>query len=238
MNGRKAPPKSRQLVLTLPLDPALGRDDFIEGEANRTALSAIERWPDWPAGLLYLQGPPGSGKTHLAAIFMAASGAGRIEAAGIGGAEPEALLAAGALAIEDLEPGAFDEAGLFHLLNLARGRASLLLTSRHAPGGLDIRTPDLLSRLRAAEPQQLSAPDDALLRKVLVKLFADRQLSVDPGVIGYVLGRIERSLGAVNAFVEAVDRLALETGRPVTRRLAAEALPAEGDLLDDAGLDG
>ena len=70
----------------------------------------------------------------------------------------------------------------------------------------------------------MSAPDDALLRAVLVKLFADRQLSVDESLIGYIVTRIERSFAAARVAVETLDREALRLKRPVTRSLAAELL--------------
>jgi chromosomal replication initiation ATPase DnaA len=56
---------------------------------------------------------------------------------------------------------------------------------------------------------------------VLVKLFADRQLGIEPGVIGYLLKRMERSMAAAQGLVEALDRAALAERRPVTRALAA-----------------
>jgi len=70
----------------------------------------------------------------------------------------------------------------------------------------------------------LAPPDDALLRAVLVKLFADRQLAVDEGLIGFVATRIERSFAAARAVVDELDREALRQHRPVTRTLAAELL--------------
>ena len=70
---------------------------------------------------------------------------------------------------------------MFHLLNLVKeDDANVLLTT--APTALTlwaVRLPDLASRLRALPVVELAAPDDALLRAVLVKLFVDRQLSVD-----------------------------------------------------------
>ena len=44
---------------------------------------------------------------------------------------------------------------------------------------------DLASRLRALPVVALTAPDDALLRAVMVKLFADRQLAVDESLVGF-----------------------------------------------------
>ena len=69
---------------------------------------------------------------------------------------------------------------------------------------------------------QLAGPDDALLRAVIVKLFADRQLTVEESLIAYLATRIERSFAAARAAVDALDREALRSKRPVTRALAGE----------------
>ena len=55
----------------------------------------------------------------------------------------------------------------------------------------------------------MAPPDDALLRAVLVKLFADRQLAVDESLVGYVAPRIERSFAAARAVVARLDEEAM-----------------------------
>ena len=73
---------------------------------------------------------------------------------------------------------------------------------------------------------ELQPPDEVLLKAVLVKLFADRQLNVEPPVIDYLSLRMERSMGRRPIIVAAVDRLALATHRKVTRPLGrAERWP-------------
>jgi chromosomal replication initiation ATPase DnaA len=132
-------------------------------------------------------------------------------------------LATGALVVEDLAEGAFEERALFHLINLAREQeAYLLLTARSRPAGWSFALRDVGSRLKALPVVMTAAPDDALLRAVLVKLFADRQLAVDESLIGYLLSRIERSFAAAQAVVERLDREAMRRQRPLTRALAAE----------------
>ena len=42
---------------------------FSSARANAAALALVERWPDWPARIVVLVGPEGSGKSHLAAIW-------------------------------------------------------------------------------------------------------------------------------------------------------------------------
>ena len=190
----------------------------------------IERWPDWPDRALALVGPEGAGKSHLAAIWAEIAGARRVSARALGETNLLGALATGALVIEDAparltHDHALDERALFHLLNLMREEeAFLLITAQAAPARWDVALPDLASRLRAVPTVALSAPDDALLRAVLVKLFADRQLGVDGNLVGYLATRIERSFAAARAAVEALDREALRLKRPVTRALAAELL--------------
>jgi chromosomal replication initiation ATPase DnaA len=114
---------------------------------------------------------------------------------------------------------------LFHVLNLAREKgASVLITTETPPGDLAIELPDLRSRLRGLPLVMIEAPDEALLKAVLVKLFADRQLPVEPHVIAHLALHMDRSMDAANRVVEAADRLALARQRRVTRALAAEAL--------------
>jgi chromosomal replication initiation ATPase DnaA len=229
MNQGKRNP-SRQIPLSLPHRPALERADFLIGKANAKAVALIDRWPDWQSRSVLLAGPVGSGKSHLDEVWCGASGAQAIAASALTIADAEALLAPGAIAIEDLHAGRIDEAALFHLLNLAtERRATVLMTSRMWPTALPLSLDDLASRLRAAQPVELAEPDDDLLSRVITKLFADRQLTVDQGVVKFIVNRMERSLEAANLIVDRLDKDALADGRAVTTRFAAEAL---APLLD------
>lgn len=219
---------ARQLVFELPHRPALELEDFLVSASNEAAVAIVDRWPDWPVGAAIICGPAGCGKSHLANVWRLRSGATIAHAADLETASVPAVAAHRALVIEDI--GATrDEAALFHLLNLVREqRLALLLTSPMAPGDLDTRLPDLRSRLKALPLAVIAPPDDALLRAVLVKLFADRQLSVDPQIVAYLLVRMERSMEAARCLVGEVDRQALVMQRGVTRSVAAAALQALG----------
>jgi chromosomal replication initiation ATPase DnaA len=233
MNERS--PAARQLPLSLPHRVAMTRADFLAGAANAQAIALIDDWPLWPAPAVLLAGPVGSGKTHLVEIWREASRGTIVTAADLADHQVEALVAAGPVAVEDLHAGIRDEAALFHLLNRAREKkVPVLLTSRLWASSLPVTLPDLASRLRAARPVELGEPDDDLLRRVLVKLFADRQIAVESAVVDYIVVRMERSLQAASAIVEELDRDALAAGGGVTRRLAAPALGRVFDRkLDD-----
>jgi chromosomal replication initiation ATPase DnaA len=218
----------RQLVLALGHAESFAREDFLAGPSNAAALALIERWPDWPAPAVALVGPEGSGKSHLAAIWAEASGARVLAARLLGEVDLPAALATGALVVEDLEPTTgLDERALFHLINLAREQgAFLLLTARQPPASFAVGIRDLASRLRALPVVMLAPPDDALLRALIVKLAADRQLAVDEALVNYLANRIERSFAAARDAVKRLDQEAMRQHRPVTRALAAELFRA------------
>jgi len=213
--------RPRQLALALDHDESYARDDFLPGPGNAAALTLIESWPDWPANAVALIGPEGSGKSHLASIWANASGARTMSGRALGESDLLASLATGALVVE--ETVAADERSLFHLINLAREEESFLLfTARTAPTSWSIAIPDLASRLRALPVVTLQSPDDAMLRGVIIKVAADRQLALDDSVVRYLLSHVERSFAAARAAVITLDNEALRQGRPASRALAAE----------------
>lgn len=212
-----------QLTLDLAHRPALGAEDFLISRSNQAAADIVDRWPDWPHWAVVVVAPPGAGKTHLANVWRLRSGAAVFAASGL--SEPDVARASGALLVEDLHAGIGDQRVLFHLLNLVREhKLSMLLTSRLAPGELDVALPDLRSRLRSLPLVAIAPPDEALLKAVLVKQFADRQLNVEPHVISYIALHMEQSMEAAAAIVAQIDGQAMATHRKVTRALAAEIL--------------
>jgi len=213
----------RQLALALCHAENFAREDFLSGPSNAVALALVDAWPDWSYRTVMLTGPEGSGKSHLAAMWAQAAGARLIAARAVEEANVPAALATGALVVEDVAAGSFEEKALFHLLNLAREQdAFVMLTARTPPATFAIA--DLTSRLKALPVVAIAPPDDGLLRAVLLKLFSDRQLAVDEALLGYVGTRIERSFAAARAVVALLDAEAMRRKRPLTRALAAEIL--------------
>jgi len=214
---------NEQLAIDLPFRPALGRADFLVSDCNAAALRRIESWPDGPGRALVLHGPARSGKSHLAHLWCERSGGGLISGAALVEHDPSVIAAQPAVAVDDSECAA--ERSLLHLFNCCgESGAGLLVVARQPPSVWPIALPDLASRLRAAEAVGIGPPDDALLAAVLVKHFTDRRLPVKPGVLAYLVPRMERSFAAAAALAAALDRLALSAHRPVGLGLARQAL--------------
>ena len=216
----------RQLALALAHSRKLRARGFSAGRPNAAALALIDRWPDWPGRVMALVGPHGSGKSHLAAIwaeeagarflsmrerrYRAASRDARDRCAGGRGFFGTVVRRGGAV-----PPSQSCAAG---------GRISAAHRAHASPPASRIALPDLASRLRAIPAVTLSAPDDALLRAVIVKLFADRQLGVDENLVAYLVARIERSFPAARAAVDRLDREAMRQKRSGQSRARGGAL--------------
>lgn len=220
---------AEQLAFDLPVREARGRTDFFVSPANATALAAIESWDTWPMGKLVLVGPLGSGKTHLAHVWAALTGGTIIDAAALNKVKLPMLASGGAVCIEDADCPNVDEHLLLHLHNLLiEERGTVLFTAATPPRDWSFSLRDLQSRVVAAPVAVLAPPDDALLRAVLLKQFADRQLRVSPALVEWLVSRIERSFAAVKSAVEQLDAAALSKSRPLTRALAAQVLDNQG----------
>jgi chromosomal replication initiation ATPase DnaA len=222
---------AEQLVFDLPVRPAMGRDDFFVTGSNAVALAQVDGWRDWPFGKLVLVGPEGAGKTHLAHVWAAGSGARIIAATEVDEAEILRADATPALVVEAADRVAGDagaETRLFHLHNAyAQRGAPVLYTATRPPAQWGLTLPDLDSRMRQAALARIEAPDDALLSALLVKLAHDRGLKLTPAILAHVLPRIERSAAAVRGFVGRLDARALAAKRP-PRLADAKAALAEG----------
>ena len=218
-----------QLTFDLPRRTALGRADFLVSDSNASAIAWIDRWPDWPTGVLVLHGPPGCGKTHLAHLWCERASAVTVGGAMLDEDEVARLVAEGRhlIAVDDAERAS--ERALLHLHNSClECQGSLLITARQAPASRRIALDDLGSRLRAALAVGIGLPDDALLGAVLVKHFADRQLSIAPEVIAYLIKRVERSFAAAADITTRLDAAALRERSAITVPLARNVLAEDG----------
>ena len=218
-----------QLTLDLPHRAALGAEDFLVSDCNRGAVMLIDAWPQWSDQVQLLIGPSQSGKTHLSRVWQALSAAKILDPGMLHMDYVDRLEAGAALIVEDADRGAYQESALFHLINLAReNRLFVLLTARAVPGRWHVTLPDLRSRLNALQAVEIGSPDDALIRTVMLKHFADRQLDIDPKVLTYLALHVDRSLAAAADAVAAVDRAALATGRKISRQLVSEVIAGAG----------
>lgn len=194
---------------------------------------------------IYLAGPPGTGKTHLALATCAATeavgqraaylplraAAGRLAEALEALADPGREGAPALLALDGLDAIAGtrdDEVALFAFHERAR-RAGLrvLYAAPAAPDRLPLVLPDLRSRLSQCARIMLAPLDDAGRREVLRERARRRGLVLEEAALDWLLSRAGRDLGGLAALLERLDRASLAAQRKVT-------VPFLRQVLDDS----
>ena len=223
-----------QLPLSLSHPTDFYSDDLVVTKSNKSAYELIERWPDWPMPVAVLVGPDGSGKTHFASVWADISKAQEIEPDQLD--QAITFIEKGIpVLVEDMDGVDLDEVVFFHLINSVKERrvinpkTTLLITARKGPSNWNVKLDDLASRLRSVTLATLEQPDDELLNAVAFKLFSDRQITVDPSVVEFLVSRSERSLFALGKTIDQIDRLALQRKSKITKALVSEALAVRSE---------
>lgn len=214
------------MPLSLRAPPDQRFDTFHGQPALRDAVRAAATGAD--GDWLFLEGAPGSGKTHLLLAACAeAAEQGRHAAylplAGFAGHLSDLLPAqegADLLCLDGLEAiagHAADEQALFHFHNRARAGAAIVLYAANAgPAALGIALPDLATRLGQCTRLTLAALDEEGRRDVLRRRAARRGLELDDAVLDYLMRRVERDLGSLTALLDRLDRASLAAQRRIT----------------------
>lgn len=175
---------------------------IVVGAANAHVVEAFGQPQAWPYRTAVLSGPARSGKSLLGAWF-AASRRGET--------------------IDDADELAEDE--LFHRWNRAQESATaLLIVAGRPPGEWRVALPDLASRLGAALPLGIGAPDDAMLGELIEAHAEARGLALDRAAAAYLVPRTERSHMGVERLVATIDRISLERKQPAGMAIWREAL--------------
>lgn len=211
----------KQLPLELQFRQLASRDDFIVSKCNALALASIDHWPNWQGTYraLNIVGPSGAGKSHLAAIWQSVvQNSHRLIGLAPGQQPPNLAF----YVLDDVNSSeAWDEEALFHCFSrCANDKGGILLLSQMPVAQMDWDLPDLRSRMRAVNLVRIDLPDDELLYALLDKYFADRQLIAPPAMLSYLVGRMERSFGAVRSLAAALDRRSMADKKPLSVALA------------------
>ena len=228
---------NEQMIFDLSRPGNIGLENFFISDANTLAVEAIKNWKTWPGRRLILLGGTGSGKSHLADFWAGESNGRKITIFDLVECDVIELSQSPALIIDDIDiikpysqvNRERVEEKLFHLVNSVAQTSCYLMMTSSAPVSLwGVQLPDLLSRLSSMAIVELFPPDDQLLMAVLLKQFDDRQITVSPEFVMFVLKRINRTYESIREFVESIDQLALRQKQEVTIPIAAKIL----DSLD------
>jgi len=214
----------QQLILDIRPHTPKRFDNFVVGDNAEVVARLQAIGQAGAADLLYLFGPPGSGRSHL------------LEATRRGAARPTLQLPASAagnfsveagtlLLIDDIEQ--LDQAAqiaLFRCFNAARrDHLALALAGSEAPLRLPLRE-DLRSRVGATLMFEIKPLSDADKARTLFEQAQARGMKVEAELVDYLLRHGRRDLPSLLALLDALDAVSLERKRPVTLPLLRELM--------------
>ena len=211
---------SKQLYFDMPDKTALGIEDYIITESNSFAFDLISRMIKGEINQGVISGPSFSGKTHLSKILI--KNIGINESLYIDREYKKIIEKVGSsnlIVIENIDKVLEDksEEDLFHIINFTKeSDKKLLMTSGKSISNIEFKLEDLKSRLNAVIEAKIMQPDDELMKLVLIKIFNDKQLLINPNVIDFLKSRLERSYKSINDFIEKIDKFSLEKGKKIT----------------------
>lgn len=227
-----------QLPLNLRSAQPAGFEDYAGSAAAVAQLRACARGE--AEGHVFLDGPSGSGRSHLLLAAVAeARRSGRevqyLPLALLGERAAEALQAVegvGLIALDDLQAVLGDpeiELALFALHNRAHDRGGqLLYTADAAPSGLALQLPDLRSRLQQCSRFSLDVLDDEGRRSVLKHRAHARGLELEEAVLDYLFRRHSRDLQTLTRLLDRLDRESLAAQRRITVPFLRGLLESDG----------
>lgn len=227
MSRHPAPKPGTQLPLALRYPPDQRFETFVG--APDGALAQLRAAASGHAGVLYLQGPAGTGKTHLALAACAAAEADASRRSGylpLASATGRLRDALGALhgndfiALDGIDAVAGDrgdEIALFDFHNRAHDSGkTVLYTACALPKDLPLALPDLRSRLSQAARIVLLPLDDPSRREVLRLRAQRRGLAIEDAAIDWLLNRTGRDLSSLTALLDKLDQASLAAQRRIT----------------------
>jgi len=224
----------RQLALGVHLSTGRRLDNFISTQ-NKHALDAVKHvlaMDDTP--YLYLQGPSGSGKSHLLQGACAQAAARGRQVSYIPLRERDTfdvrLLSSLAdcdfVCIDDVDVIAANsewQRAIFNFYNEADGNATrVLFSARQEPACIALA--DLSSRLSAALRVTLKSATDQVKAQVLEQRARGLGFDLNADVLRYIFQHYSRDMHDLMLLIEALDRYALAAKQRVSLSLLRKFL--------------
>jgi DnaA family protein len=223
----------RQLPLRVMLRDRALFASFLPGPNGPALAQLIALAANPRAGLVWICGPEGSGKTHLLQALCAQAGAGAryLPLSQLVEFGPAALAEWHGerwLCLDDVESVIGDrewERALFGVYLDAEDRgASLLMGARAAPPQLPFALPDLASRCAAATRLTLKALDEPSQLAALQLRAQQRGFELPDETARYLQRRLPRELSSLFAVLDELDTAALAEQRRLTVPFIREVL--------------
>ena len=217
-----------QLSFDFPVQDKYLLEDFIVSESNKQVFEFIQSYRidhhNVPR-IFAIVADKSSGKTYLANLWQKRMSAEFLNLEHLENTNLVKFIEQKkCYIIEDIDKVKNQEL-LLHIFNVIQEKHSfLLLTSSVGLNRVGLKINDLNSRLRNVPQLEIAKMDDYLIKMLLIKNFADKQLVVRDKVINFLAKNLQRNYIAVFDAVRLLEFYSLEKGCNITIPLIREVL--------------
>ncbi len=224
-----------QLSFDFPFQDKYLPEDFIVSTCNQSAFEFISNYDinnKTLPKIFAIKAPKLAGKSYLANIWQRKNDAEFLNLKELTSTNLIRLIRTKKFyIIEDIDQIKNQEL-LLQIFNLAQEKSSfLLLTSSASLNRVGLKIKDLNSRLKTTFNLEITNPDDHLIKMLLIKNFAAKQLKVSNKVIDFLAKNLQRSFAAIFDIVKLLEFYSLEKKRNITIPLAREVL-RQNQIID------
>ena len=199
-----------QQIFNFQNNKSLNANDFFVSRSNYYAYQLINSWPKWEKKIVNICGEKYSGKSHLSNIFIQKFKGRIIYANTVNNETLNSLKTFENIVLENFTKS-INENLIYSLFNLMdQDNKYLVINSQIPINEIDFKLNDLKSRLKNCLVAKIQNPDDEMIYALIVKNFADRQISLDKKLIDFIIKRIDRSYGKIFEFIYKIDEISFK----------------------------
>ncbi len=215
--------KYTQRSLPLKFRASFNRNDFIIGDSNMEALSAIDRISETKDKGLIVIGPNSSGKSHLISVLNINNdfqifGANDINRENVNMQNITKTV------VENIEK-IINYEFLLHMINVLNEKNFfIVMTSTKSLNCLEIKLGDLKSRLLTFPQTNIFLPTDDILYGLIAKLSKDFGVILNKKTIKFIVNHTERSYQSINRLMYELNKISLERKKHISIPLVKEIL--------------
>ena len=213
-----------QQIFNFENNKSLNANDFFVSRSNYYAYQLINSWPKWEKKIINICGEKYSGKSHLSNIFIQKFKGRIIYANTVNNETLNSLKTYENIVLENFGKSV-NENLIYSLFNLMdQDNKYLVINSQIPINEIDFKLNDLKSRLKNCLVAKIQNPDDEMIYALIVKNFADRQISLDKKLIDFIIKRIDRSYGKIFEFIYKIDEISLKKKKSINLNIIKETL--------------
>ena len=213
-----------QQIFNFENNKSLNANDFFVSRSNYYAYQLINSWPKWEKKIVNICGEKYSGKSHLSNIFIQKFKGRIIYANTVNNETLNSLKTYENIVLENFSKSV-NENLIYSLFNLMdQDNKYLVINSQIPINEIDFKLDDLKSRLKNCLVAKIQNPDDEMIYALIVKNFADRQISLDKKLIDFIIKRIDRSYGKIFEFIYKIDEISLKKKKSINLNIIKETL--------------